>query len=1092
MQRGEDPVFFSFGDWTVRPAQRSIERRDERLVLEPRLIDVLTYLAATGGDVVSAEQLLTDCWRGTFYGDNPVHKTVALLRKALGDDARSPRYIATVRKRGYQVVAPVTFADGRRPGSAVRTWNGGSPYRGLLAFGHGDTDVFFGRARATADVLAAIHRHHHAGCAFVLLTGPSGCGKSSLVHAGVVPVLVNEAGYDGLRAVSWSAMASRAPGLAPLESLAVAMTRWEVRGRPVFVETERRELVHALATDMDFVVRRIALAVSGQGAAPGDVLLLVIDALEGLLTASATPDDTAVLVSALGRLARSGHVVVLALCRNDFYPQLMSVPDLLALKRDGVLYDLAMPGPGEVAQMIRLPAQAAGLHFERDASSERHLDDVLLEAACRHAGSLPLLQYTLQALYESRDATGTLCFAAYLRLGGLEGALGQRAEQVLEGLGANAAAAFPRILHRLVALASDGDEVTAHVVRWRDIDDDERIVLHDLVNARLLVSLLEDDEPCFTVAHEALLRHWPRVVAWIDAHRAMLRSRARIAIMGKRWADEDRRREHLLPRGQLLADARVLYRTAQPPLAEEQRQFIRRSLGHARLRVATMVAMAAVIVVLATVSSIAAVDARRAEHHAEARRADAEGLIDFMLGDMHERLDALGRLDLLDDVTGRAMTVLAHDWQADVPADVLRQARGLRQVGEIRYARGDVDAAEQAFLAADASLRHLFDSTPANAAAFAERGKIDFWRAQIASTRGHADDARRSWLAYLDDATRRATLEPDDPDAWLELSYAHNCLGSAALRADRLDDAIASFHTSVGFKKRVLGMRPLDRTTWLELADTMSWMAAAEQQRGDLQRALRALEEERVAVLAARDEGPPTNRWLYRRALAELHVARAEADLGRVTDAASVYASSADTFAMLVRDVPDNRGWQRDLAWARTQQGWLAFGMGDGARASIWLTEGERLLRSLLTIDARVVDWRNLLALNRTYQSGVLLRQGAVSRALDAAADAARLLSPVPGSKPNSATRLLTASASIAEGEAARALGHADEAILHWRRAIDELQPQALHSRDPRLLEPYIHALLLLGRADEAENHLERLRDAGYRAPAFESFVHQP
>lgn len=61
MQRGEDPVFFSFGDWTVRPAQRSIERRDERLVLEPRLIDVLTYLAATGGDVVSAEQLLTDC-----------------------------------------------------------------------------------------------------------------------------------------------------------------------------------------------------------------------------------------------------------------------------------------------------------------------------------------------------------------------------------------------------------------------------------------------------------------------------------------------------------------------------------------------------------------------------------------------------------------------------------------------------------------------------------------------------------------------------------------------------------------------------------------------------------------------------------------------------------------------------------------------------------------------------------------------------------------------------------------------------------------------------------------------------------------------
>lgn len=1093
MQGTEVPAFFSIGDWTARPAQRSIERRDERVVLEPKLMDVLTYLADTGGSVVSAEQLLTDCWRGTFYGDNPVHKAIALLRKALRDDARAPRYIATVRKRGYQVVAPVAFADGRSPSTAVRSWHGGSPYRGLLAFGSGDADVFFGRTRATADVLAAIRRQHRAGCAFVLVAGPSGSGKSSLVHAGVVPALRSGAGHGGPRAIACTSMTGRAPGMTALEALVVAMTRWEIQGRPVFVDSERRALVHALTSDVDFIIRRIGLCLSAaQGASKGDVLLLVVDALEGLVANPTAPADAAAVVSVLARLAHCGYVVVLALCRNDFYPRLMAVPELLTLKREGALYDLAMPGPGEVAQMIRLPALAAGLHFERDAESERQLDDVLLEAACRRVGSLPLLQYTLQALYEARDAKGSLSFTAYLRLGGLEGALGQRAEQVLHTLGPRATAALPGILHRLVTLASDGDEVTARVVRWRDLDDDERAVLHELVNARLLVSLLEDDEPCFTVAHEALLRHWPRAVSWIDAHRAMLRSRARIAAMSKRWVDEERRREHLIPRGQLLADAHQLYRAAQPPLDGEQRRFVRRSLWHARFRVATLVAMSAAIVLLAAVSSIAAVDARRAETHAEARRADAEGLLDFMLGDMYERLDALGRLDLLDDVTRRAMLVLGHDWQADVPEAVLRQARALRQVGEIRYARGDIDAADHAFLAADASLRHLFITAPDTPSAYAERGKIDFWRAQIASNRGNTDGARQAWQAYLDDATHRARFEPDDPDAWLELSYANNCLGSAALRADRLDEAVSYFGKSAAFKDRVLGMRPADRATWLELADTMSWMAVAEQQRGQLQPALRLLKMERQAVFAARENGPPTNRWLYRQALAELHVARAEADLGRVTDAASGYATSAKAFTDLVRDVPDNRGWQRDLAWTRTQQGWIAFGTDNAAQASKWLAEGERLLRNLLAIDAKVIDWRNVLALNLTYQSALLLHRGAPRDALAAAANAATLLVPASGSKPNSAARLLTASASIAAGEAAHALGRLDEATRHWYQAVDDLREQAEHSNDPRLLDPYVHVLLLLGRADEAETYLERLRHAEYRAPAFESFVHQP
>lgn len=97
------------GDWTVYPRQVFIEHGGIRASLEPKQLDVLLCLVEAAGDVVSIDRLLERCWPGEFHGDNPVHKAIAVLRKALGDDARAPRYVATVRKRGYRIVAPIAL-----------------------------------------------------------------------------------------------------------------------------------------------------------------------------------------------------------------------------------------------------------------------------------------------------------------------------------------------------------------------------------------------------------------------------------------------------------------------------------------------------------------------------------------------------------------------------------------------------------------------------------------------------------------------------------------------------------------------------------------------------------------------------------------------------------------------------------------------------------------------------------------------------------------------------------------------------------------------------------------------------------------------
>ncbi|WP_356447943.1 winged helix-turn-helix domain-containing protein, partial [Streptomyces sp. NPDC006624] len=105
-QRGSTTVlsasaleYFRIGDWIVYPRENVLARAGERVAIEPRAMETLEFLAYHAGAVVSADRLLAECWPNIEIGDNPVHKAIAQLRKAMGDQASSPRYIETIRKR---------------------------------------------------------------------------------------------------------------------------------------------------------------------------------------------------------------------------------------------------------------------------------------------------------------------------------------------------------------------------------------------------------------------------------------------------------------------------------------------------------------------------------------------------------------------------------------------------------------------------------------------------------------------------------------------------------------------------------------------------------------------------------------------------------------------------------------------------------------------------------------------------------------------------------------------------------------------------------------------------------------------------------
>ena len=102
---------FFIDDWRVSPAEGLLTRGSESVRLEPKAMEVLVYFASRPNDVISREELERDVWLGALVGYDAVTNTIIKLRKALQDNARDPRFIATVPKRGYQLIASITYPE---------------------------------------------------------------------------------------------------------------------------------------------------------------------------------------------------------------------------------------------------------------------------------------------------------------------------------------------------------------------------------------------------------------------------------------------------------------------------------------------------------------------------------------------------------------------------------------------------------------------------------------------------------------------------------------------------------------------------------------------------------------------------------------------------------------------------------------------------------------------------------------------------------------------------------------------------------------------------------------------------------------------
>ncbi len=248
--------------------------------------------------------------------------------------------------------------------------------------------------------------------------------------------------------------------------------------------------------------------------------------------------------------------------------------------------------------MIRFPADAAGLRFERDPETSRSLDETLVEAAMASPEPLPLLEHLLSQLYlrqlDRKD--GLLRRSDYRGLGELQGALANHAETVFLTLKRDEQQALKFVIRHLVALGR-GEEglLNRRTVPYRDLVSSSKLNQRQRAGAKGLVDRLikegllsADADPkqelLIRVPQEALLRRWPGVWQWLSKDRHFFRMRDRLDASLKLWLSGGRQTDGLLDRGIGLAEAETLLRDFGSSLSERQIDYIQKSLARQKRR----------------------------------------------------------------------------------------------------------------------------------------------------------------------------------------------------------------------------------------------------------------------------------------------------------------------------------------------------------------------------------------------------------------------------------------------------------------------------------------------------------------------------
>jgi WD40 repeat protein/DNA-binding SARP family transcriptional activator len=390
------------------------------------------------------------------------------------------------------------------------------PFKGLASFDVADAEYFFGREKLVAELVALV-----VGARLLGIVGPSGSGKSSVMRAGLLPALASGV-LPGSE--TWKQVLIR-PGEHPL-----------------------RELTDALAA-----------------AGESDRIVVAVDQFEETFTTCEDEAERAAFIAELGSIAsdRDGRAIVVIALRADFYGRCAAYPELAEqLAANHVL--VGSMHRDELRRAIELPARRVGLRVDTE------LADALVADVKDEPGALPLLSTALLELWQRRDGR-RLRYTVYEQTGGVHGAVARLAEEAFRKLDDEQQVVARGVLMRLAGEGAAGG-VERRRVALNELETERNEVADRVVALLTDQRLLTVSSGTVELAHEALMREWPRLRDWIDADREGLRIHRNLNAAAREW-EALGRDDGALYRGERLVEAAEWNEAQQPHLNETERAF---------------------------------------------------------------------------------------------------------------------------------------------------------------------------------------------------------------------------------------------------------------------------------------------------------------------------------------------------------------------------------------------------------------------------------------------------------------------------------------------------------------------------------------
>lgn len=483
--------------------------------------------------------------------------------------------------------------------------------------------------------------------------------------------------------------------------------------------------------------------------------------------------------------------------------------------------------------------------------------------------------------------------------------------------------------------------------------------------------------------------------------------------------------------------------------------------------------------------AIYALNAKReseiARYESEIRRHQAEGLISFMLGDLREKLEPIGKLELLDSVGDQAMKYFATLGDRGSPKELLARAKALHQIGEVRKAQGELEPALNAFKQSLIQSEALYKTDTSNNDYLFELGQAEFWVGYIAWERGDLKSAEPYFQNYMQYSRELLSREPNNSDYNMELSYAYSNLGSLARARGNSQSALENFILSADINAVELRKTPDNIDLVFSYAEGLSWIGSTKQDLGDLKGSEQAFAE--ISTLIQPIYEKADNAQLtFTLATNLVFQTEAKLNLGDIKSANELNTKSLSLLTMLTSKDPENASWLDIYNKSKINKLSIISVADWSTSNNTELQNLGEMTRKIYTQDPSISFQQIRLAVVQRDLALRALQSGNFAKAMQPAKFAHDLMQDLV-KKSDPSPQLIVHLAKTAEvfGSALMANHQVETAELIWGEAAALLDKQTVHVFD---FYPTRYLLAIdLNQNEKAKDIEIKLNKAGYKDP---------